>query len=281
MPCVQRVEPFLYPMKPHPAPLHWLALPVATLGGVVSLLLATGAETLRPMLRGRRPFRWRLFLVEVDRAGPGSLPLVMLVSFFLGVTMALLTGEELRRYGTENLVPGLIGVAFTRELGPLITGIMVAARIGAAYTAELGTMTVSEEVEAVEAMGIGPRRLLVAPRLLAVGVALPCLSVMSSVAALAGGALVCHHRAGFAYTYFLSQLNAHLVPRDLVAGEAKSLLFGLIIGGLACYKGLTVRGGAAGVGAATTASVVLSVASVIGADMVCNLLLSLLHAPRF
>ena len=107
-----------------------------------------------------------------------------MVSFFLGLTMALLTGYQLQRFGTERLVPGLVAIAFTRELGPLLTGIMLAARIGAAFTAELGTMQVSEEVEAIEAMGISPLRFLVAPRMLALFALMPCLSVVSSVAAI-------------------------------------------------------------------------------------------------
>ena len=113
-----------------------------------------------------------------------------MVSFFLGLTMALLTGYQLEKFGTERLVPTVISIAFTRELGPLLTGIVLAARIGAAYTAELGTMQVSEEVEAIEAMGIGPLRFLVAPRLVAIASLMPCLSVLSVVAALIGSALI-------------------------------------------------------------------------------------------
>src|SRR5213075_21187 len=117
-------------------------------------------------------------------AGVDSVPLVGLVSFFLGLTMALLTGYQLQRFGTERLIPGLVAISFTRELGPLLTGIMLAARIGAAFTAELGTMRVSEEVEAIEAMGIGPLRFLVAPRLLALFFLMPCLSTIANVAAI-------------------------------------------------------------------------------------------------
>jgi len=98
------------------------------------------------IMRGRFPFRMATFFEQTDRAGVGSIPLVSMVSFFLGLTMALLTGYQLQAFGTERLVPGLVAIGFSRELGPLITGIMVAARIGAAYTAELGTMTVAEEV---------------------------------------------------------------------------------------------------------------------------------------
>ena len=133
-------------------------------GSLFWFMVQTLDETVERIRDGRVPFRACEFFRHCQRAGVGSVPLVGLVSFFLGLTMALLTGYQLQRFGTERLVPGLVAIAFTRELGPLITGIMLAARIGAAFTAELGTMQVSEEVEAIEAMGIGPLRFLVAPR---------------------------------------------------------------------------------------------------------------------
>ncbi len=128
------------------------------------------------------------------------MPLVGLVSFFLGLTMALLTGYQLQRFGTERLIPGLVAITFTRELGALLTGIMIAARIGAAFTAELGTMQVSEEVEAIEAMGIGPLRFLVAPRMLALVLLMPCLSTVSNLAAIFASSLVC--KAYFSIHYY-------------------------------------------------------------------------------
>src|SRR5436305_601504 len=135
-------------------------------GGVFWFVARTIDETIERFRQGRAPFRASSFFRYTEKAGVESIPLVGLVSFFLGLTMALLTGYQLERFGTERLVPGLVAIAFTRELGPLLTGIMLAARIGASYTAELGTMQVSEEVEAIEAMGIGPLRFLVAPRML-------------------------------------------------------------------------------------------------------------------
>ena len=147
-------------------------------------IVHTIGETLDRMRRGRVPFRAASFFRHTERAGVDSVPLVGLVSFFLGLTMALLTGYQLERFGTERLVPGLVAIGFTRELGPLLTGIMLAARIGAAFTAELGTMQVSEEVEAIEAMGIGPLRFLVAPRMLALFLLMPCLTVISNMAAI-------------------------------------------------------------------------------------------------
>src|SRR5689334_23915720 len=136
-------------------------------GGLFWFIVYSVGETWERMREGRVPFRAASLFRHAERAGVESVPLVGLVSFFLGLTMALLTGYQLQRFGTERLIPGLVAIGFTRELGPLITGIMLAARIGAAFTAELGTMQVNEEVEAIEAMGIGPLRFLVAPRVVA------------------------------------------------------------------------------------------------------------------
>jgi len=251
--------------------------PVRTIGGIVRLVEDTLRETFAHALRGRAPLRASLFFVQADRAGVGSLPLVVMISFFMGLTMALLTGYQLRKFGTQNLVPGLVGIGFTRELGPLMTGIMVAARIGAAYTAELGTMTASEEVEAIDAMGIGPLRLLVAPRVLAVFLMLPCLSVAANIAALAGGALVCQQHFDISNRYFAELVLENLIIRDIVSGILKSFLFGLIIALISCYKGLSVTGGAAGVGAATTSSVVTAITVVIAADTLFNIIMVLIY----
>ena len=257
--------------------LRPVALPLRQIGGVVWLGIDTLRETVDHMLHGHAPFRAGSFYFEADRAGAGSVPLVALISLFMGLTMALLTGYQLRKFGTQNLVPGLVGVGFTRELGPLMTGIMVAARIGAAFTAELGTMTASEEVEAMEAMGIGPLRYLVAPRVLAVFLLMPCLSVVSDVAAIFGGALVCHERFEISYRYYYQLMLDNLIVRDIVTGILKSFLFGIIIGMISCYRGLTVTGGASGVGSATTGAVVAAIATVIGADTLFNIVLVVLY----
>src|SRR5438128_733174 len=231
----------------------------------------TFEETLERIQQGRVPFRAASFFRHGQRAGVDSVPLVGLVSFFLGLTMALLTGYQLQRFGTERLIPGLVAIGFTRELGPLITGIMLAARIGAAFTAELGTMQVSEEVEAIEAMGIGPLRFLVAPRLLALFLLMPCLSTIANLAAIFASCLISRAYFSIAFVYFLDLVRDALLIRDIVTGVLKSFLFGLLIGGIACYRGLSVKGGAAGVGTATTSSVVTSIATVIGFDTMYNI----------
>src|SRR6184192_783012 len=240
-------------------------------GSMFWFIAHTFEETIERVRDGRVPFRAVSFFRHTERAGVDSVPLVALVSFFLGLTMALLTGYQLQRFGTERLVPGLVAIGFTRELGPLITGIMLAARIGAAFTAELGTMQVSEEVEAIEAMGIGPLRFLVAPRMLALFFLMPCLSTVSNLAAIGASCLISRAYFSIAFVYFFDLVRDALLIRDIITGVLKSFLFGLLIGGIACYRGLSVKGGAAGVGTATTSSVVTAIATVIGFDTIYNI----------
>jgi phospholipid/cholesterol/gamma-HCH transport system permease protein len=240
-------------------------------GSVFWFMMDTLEETLQRIQEGRAPFRAASFFRHTQRAGVDSVPLVWLVSFFLGLTMALLTGYQLQRFGTERLIPGLVAIAFTRELGPLLTGIMLAARIGAAFTAELGTMEVNEEVEAIEAMGIGPLRFLVAPRMLALILLMPCLSTVSNIAAIFASSLISKAYFSIAFPYFLDLVKDSLLIRDIITGILKSFMFGLLIAMIACYRGLTVKGGAAGVGSSTTSSVVTAITTVIGFDTLYNI----------
>lgn len=240
-------------------------------GSVFWFIVNTFEETLERIQERRVPFRAASFFRHTERAGVESVPLAGLVSFFLGLTMALLTGYQLQRFGTERLIPGLVAIGFTRELGPLLTGIMLAARIGAAFTAELGTMRVNEEVEAIEAMGIGPLRFLVAPRMLALILLMPCLSTVSNIAAIFASSLICKAYFSIAFPYFLDLVKDSLLIRDIITGVLKSFMFGLLIAAIACYRGLTVKGGAAGVGSATTSSVVTAITTVIGFDTLYNI----------
>ena len=240
-------------------------------GSIFWFIMHTLEETIERLRDGRVPFRASSFFRHAERAGVESVPLVALVSFFLGLTMALLTGYQLQRFGTERLIPGLVSIAFTRELGPLMTGIMLAARIGASFTAELGTMQVSEEVEAIEAMGIGPLRFLVAPRMLALFFLMPCLSTISNISAIFASSLISKAYFSIAFPYFLDLVRDSLLIRDLITGVFKSFMFGLLIAAIACYRGLGVKGGAAGVGTATTSSVVTAITVVIGVDTLYNI----------
>jgi phospholipid/cholesterol/gamma-HCH transport system permease protein len=148
---------------------------------------------------------------------------------------------------------------------------VLAARIGASYTAELGTMTATDEVEAIEAMGIGPLRYLVIPRFFAIVLMTPCLSVIALLSGIIGAAIICKVSLGLSYGYFYDQMIYGLLAKDVISGIIKSVFFGAIIGSVSCYKGLVVEGGSAGVGTATTSSVVIAVTTVIGCDTLCNI----------
>src|SRR6267378_3993688 len=184
-------------------------------GSMFWFIVYTFQETIERVRDGRVPFRAISFFRHAERAGVESVPLVGLVSFFLGLTMALLTGYQLQRFGTERLVPGLVAISFTRELGPLLTGIMLAARIGASFTAELGTMEVNEEVEAIEAMGIPPLRFLVAPRMVALFALMPCLSTVSNMAAIFASSLISRIYFNIAFVYFIDLVKDALLIRDI------------------------------------------------------------------
>ncbi len=203
-------------------------------GSMFWFIMHTFEETIERLRDGRAPFRAVSFFRHAERAGVESVPLVALVSFFLGLTMALLTGYQLQRFGTERLIPGLVSIAFTRELGPLMTGIMLAARIGASFTAE-------------------------------------CLSTVSNISAIFASSLISKAYFSIAFPYFLDLVRDSLLIRDLITGVFKSFMFGLLIAAIACYRGLSVKGGAAGVGTATTSSVVTAITVVIGVDTLYNI----------
>ncbi len=243
------------------------------LSSLVHMGRETVSEFMERIAMGRSPVTMEQLFFQTNRVGIGSIPLVVLVSVFIGLSMALLTGYQLQKYGLITLIPAVVSVSFTREMGPLFTGIVLAARIGAAFTAELGAMTASEEVDAIEGMGIGPLRFLVVPRFLAILSMTPCLALISTISAIIGGAIISSAMLGLNYSFFYEQVVSNLLAKDVISGLVKSIFFGGIVGWIACYKGLAVRGGAVGVGTATTASVVNSICAVIACDSICNLVL--------
>lgn len=218
-----------------------------------------------------RPFAWKISFISAIGWVWGSVPMIILLSVFVGLTLALLTGYQLRAFGLVTLVPAVVSVSFTREMGPLFTGIVLASRIGAAYTAELGAMTAGGEVDAIEGMGVGALRYLITPRLLAIICLTPCLTIIAVISGILGAAFISSLILHLSFGFFYDQVMANLLVKDLMAGIVKSFLFGGIIGIIACYKGLSARGGAVGVGIATTASVVTAITVVIVSDSLCNI----------
>ncbi|MEI6032955.1 MAG: ABC transporter permease [Verrucomicrobiae bacterium] len=246
------------------------------LSSLVGVVKETGAGVVERVSARQAPLSLENLFYQCHRVGAGSVPMLILLSAFVGLTMALLTGCQLQVFGVVALVPAVVSVSFVREMGPLFTGIVLASRIGAAYTAELGAMTAGGEVDAIEGMGIGAHRYLLAPRLLAILFLTPCLAVIAIVSGIAGAAFISSVMLHLSYGFFLDQVMANLLAKDVLAGIVKSFLFGGIIGIIACYKGLAVRGGAVGVGIATTSSVVIAISTVIACDSLCNIVMVVL-----
>ena len=195
-------------------------------------------------------------LDQMDLIGVGSLPIVILTGFFIGAVMVLQTAAQFERFGQTALTADVVALALVRELGPTITGLLVAGRNSSGIASELGSMVVTEQVDAMRAMGTDPSRKLVTPRVVATVLMLPLLTAMGDFVGLIGGYVVSHFtlRLG-AIAFWTRALNA-LVFSDLMQGLAKPLVFGFIVSTVGCYQGLSVRGGTQGVGRATTQAVV-------------------------
>jgi len=218
-----------------------------------------------------KPWVWRTIVEQMDRIGIGGVPLVLFISLLVGVVLALNGARELSQFGASIYIANLVGVTMTREMGPLMTAVLVAGRSGSAVAAELGTMVVSEEIDAMRTMALPPNRFLVAPRMIAFVVMAPCLTVMSDICGMAGGYLIAVPGMGLGSTNYLHQTAQTLSISDVVTGLIKSVVFAALIGMISCHEGLNVAGGAEGVGAATTRAVVRSIIAAIAADAVFTL----------
>ncbi len=217
-------------------------------------------------------FRWPATFRQMVRIGVESLPIVFLIAASVGMIVALQAATQLRRVGAVIYVADLVGVSLTRELGPLMTAIILAGRSGSAIAAELGTMKVSEEVDALTAMGLDPVEFLALPRILAMAIMLPCLTTLADVVGILGGVLVAWVSLGIPVGNYLEQTMKALMLKDLFSGLLKSWVFAGIIAGVGCYQGFQVEGGAEGVGRRTTASVVASIFMIIAADLVFTMI---------
>jgi len=197
-------------------------------------------------------------LEQMDVIGVGSLPIVLLTGFFIGAVMVLQTASQFERFGQTALTGDVVAIALVRELGPTITGLLVAGRNASGIASELGSMVVTEQVDAMRAMGTDPTRKLITPRVIASILMLPLLTAMADFVGLVGGFVVSHFELRLdPVQYWTRAINA-LRFSDLMQGLSKPLIFGFILSTVGCYQGLTVRGGTQGVGRATTQAVVVS-----------------------
>lgn len=198
--------------------------------------------------------------------GVRAIPMVSLTAFSIGVTLAMQAAHELQKMGASIYVPDLVAVSLLRELGPILIAVIVIGRSGSAVTAELGTMKVSEEIEALNIMAINPIRFLVVPRVIAMMIMLPCLTVFGNYVGIFGGWIICHFALNMTTGGFILRAVSSSHPWDLYSGIIKSVVFAWLIITIACETGMKVEGGAEGVGEATTNSVVYSLLSMLIAN---------------
>ncbi len=218
-------------------------------------------------LEGRKT-RWQAMIGELDAMGVQAVGIISLINFLMGVVIAVLSAAQMRRFGMEIFIASLMVIGFARELAGVMTGIMVSARSGSAIASELATMKVSEEIDALRGMGINLSYFLIAPKVLAIIIALPILTVVGFVAGVAGGFATGIFFLGFTFQSWWAQSLKALAAGDILQGLFKSFVFALIIVAVGCHNGLKVTGGARGVGEATTRSVVMDIFLIVVADMI-------------
>lgn len=233
-----------------------------------------------------RPFYWRDTLQQMDTIGVGSLGIVLLTGLFTGMVLALQSSIEMRRFGATIYIGRLVGASAVRELGPVLTALMVAGRVGAGMAAQLGSMKVTEQIDALNVIGTDPIKKLVTPRLLAALIMLPVLTIITDAVAIFGGMLIAVVKLDLTADLYLRSVYQTLaqsgfvfgwVPKDVLQGLIKPIFFGAIIAMTGCYFGLQTRGGTEGVGVSTTRAVVTASILILAVDyFLTQLLISIL-----
>ena len=210
--------------------------------------------------------RWRAILHNIQSAGFDALPITGLLSFLMGIVIAYQGADQLQRFGANVFVADLVGIAMLRELSPLLTAIIVAGRSGSAYAAQIGTMKVTEEIGALRTVGVGPLELLVLPKMLALIVVLPLLTVYTDITGVLGGMLMARTQLGLSFDVFLERLDAAIGMSTYLTGLSKAPVFAMIIALVGCHRGFETGGSADSVGRQTTIAVVQSIFLVIVTD---------------
>lgn len=219
-----------------------------------------------------KPVRLQRSVSQAMEAGVRALPILSLITFFIGMILALQAAYELRRFGAMSYVASAVALSMTRELGPLITAVIVIGRSGSAFAAEIGTMKVTEEIDALQTMAINPVGFLVAPKFTAMILMLPCLTIWANFMGILGGALFGVWQADFTFQRYLSASLDALFLRDVITGLIKSFMFGIVITAVGCQEGFSTAGGAEQVGRSTTKAVVVSIFLVILVDLIFTML---------
>jgi phospholipid/cholesterol/gamma-HCH transport system permease protein len=228
------------------------------------------------VLRAPRSANWRDLAPTMERTGADAVPIVLLINFLVGLVMAFQASVQLKQFGANIFVADLIGISMTRELGPLMTAIVICGRSGAAFAAELGSMKVNEEVDALRTMGFGPMRYLVMPRMLALMLVMPILTLLADLVGVVGGLVVGLSSLELTTSVYFSETQKAVKLWDVYSGLIKAVIFGLAIALIACQQGLATTGGAEGVGRRTTSAVVTTLFTLILIDATFTVLLRVL-----
>jgi phospholipid/cholesterol/gamma-HCH transport system permease protein len=235
---------------------------------VTSFVSLTGQLALNLLRLARAPQEgpWRDFSGHLYRIGATALPITALVGFLIGVVLAYLTSQQLKQFGADAYIVNILGIALIRELGPMLAAILIAGRSGSSITAQIGVMRVTDELDAMSVMGISHSFRLVMPRATALAVAMPLISVWTTLCALAGGMLAADISLGITPTFFMTALPGAVGLSTLILASAKSVVFGVLIALIGCHFGLRVQPNTQSLGEGTTASVVASITMVILVD---------------
>ena len=212
------------------------------------------------------PFKKKQVLDQMDKIGVKSLPIVLLTAFFTGMVLALQSAYQMQRMAAEMYIASLVSLSMIRELGPVLTALVIAGRVGASITAELGTMKVTEQIDALEALAMNPVKYLVVPRFLALLIMLPLLTVYANIMGVLGGYVIGVFKLGIGPNMYWRMTYDPLVFKDIFTGLIKSVAFGIVIVIIACFQGMKTEGGAEGVGRSTTLAVVISFIMIIAVD---------------
>ena len=259
------------PSAQRPSIVEILTEPLAGLGANILSFLSTFGAMSRlagQMFRVglRRPFEGRELVRQLYALGVQSISIAFLTALFTGAVMALQFGWSLERFGAASYVGKVVSVGFVMELGPVLTALLVGGRVGAGITAELGSMNVTEQIDAIRALGADPVKKLVWPRVMACTISMPILALMADFVGTFGGMMVAVFEQGLTASYYVDQVLTTVDIGEVAHGLIKALFFGFAFGLIGCYQGLQTRGGTEGVGRATTRTVVITSITILVSD---------------
>jgi phospholipid/cholesterol/gamma-HCH transport system permease protein len=243
---------------------------------MVGFLGRITVETFEAITSPRRELPWPAFVHQIEETGVTALPIVGLLAFLLGITLAYQGADQLKRFGAQIYTIDFLGVGFLRELGGLVTAIIIAGRSGSAFTAQIGSMKVNEEIDAMETIGLNIAEVLFLPRVLGLVIALPLLTFFADVVGIIGGMVMTYFDLGVTIPGFMRELSGAITAKTLLVGLIKAPVFAFVIALVGCFEGMKVEGNAESVGRQTTRSVVESIFLIIALDAVFSVLFSVL-----